>query len=56
MNSDDRNLNLDPLSGASGAHPVGTGVGAVAGGAAGAVATEGPKSPAPSSGRWWRFC
>ena len=37
MNSDDRNLNLDPLSGASGAHPVGTGVGAVAGGAAGAA-------------------
>lgn len=30
--------NLDPISGAHGAHPVGTGVGAVSGGAAGAAA------------------
>lgn len=32
-----RELNLDPLTGEPGAHPVGTGVGAVTGGAAGAA-------------------
>lgn len=41
MNDDNRNLdaNRDPLSGAAGAHPVGTGVGAVLGGAAAGAAS-----------------
>jgi hypothetical protein len=34
----DKDENRDPISGAPGAHPVGTGAGAAAGGAAGAVA------------------
>ena len=37
MSSTDKDLNLDPITGAPGAHPVGTGVGAAAGGATGAA-------------------
>jgi uncharacterized protein (TIGR02284 family) len=37
MSKENPNLNLDPLTGAPGAHPVGTGVGAVGGAAAGAA-------------------
>jgi phage tail tape-measure protein len=37
-NVDGTDLNLDPLSGATGAHPVGTGLGAAAGGAAAGAA------------------
>lgn len=41
MNSDirDDGANRDPLSGAAGAHPLGTGIGAVVGGAAAGAAT-----------------
>ena len=41
MNNDNRSLdaNRDPLTGAPGAHPVGTGIGAVVGGAAAGAAT-----------------
>lgn len=41
MNNDNRNLdaNRDPLTGAPGAHPVSTGIGAVLGGAAAGAAT-----------------
>lgn len=35
---DSNDLNLDPISGATGAHPVGTGLGAAAGGAAAGAA------------------
>ena len=37
MSSTDKDLNLEPITGAPGAHPVGTGVGAAAGGATGAA-------------------
>ena len=37
MFSTDEDLNLEPITGAPGAHPVGTGVGAAAGGATGAA-------------------
>ena len=37
MSSTDKDLNLDPITGAPGAHPVSTGVGAAAGGATGAA-------------------
>src|SRR3954464_15387375 len=49
-NRDNRNAdqNPDPITGAPGAHPVGTGVGAAGGGAAGAAigaAVSGPAAP-----------
>jgi uncharacterized protein (TIGR02284 family) len=37
MTAEERDLNLDPISNAPGAHPVGTGVGATGGGVAGAA-------------------
>ena len=37
MNPNDKDTNADPITGAPGAHPVGTGVGAVGGGATGAA-------------------
>lgn len=36
--ADEKSMNLDPITGAAGAHPVGTGVGAMGGAAAGAAA------------------
>ncbi len=55
MNNDNRNLdaNRDPLTRAPGAHPSGTGTGAVVGGGAGAGATTGPggrQQPTPPRG------
>ena len=34
---DEKSMNIDPITGAAGAHPVGTGVGAMGGAAAGAA-------------------
>ena len=39
ISADDNDANRDPLTGARGAHPVGTGIGALVGGVAGGAAT-----------------
>lgn len=52
LRSTDKDLNLDPITGAPGAHPVGTGVGAAAGGATGRGRRLGGRGPsAPPSER-----
>ena len=50
LDEHDKNLNLDPITDAPGAHPVGTGVGAALGGAAAGAAPK-PKRPAARRGR-----